>query len=193
MSNKKLILYAIIDHRAHTGPMLCVYPGLMSRTWLSSYEFCIAWDLMDENYSTNTGTMWLTTTHQTCGSNFWVHHIWKLAFSPKMTGTLEVICSTGWRRMPAGFRVNHFPSSIDSYNTALILTSTYCVNCMMPTFGAPSPSLATDLAMPRDFYIKLDSILESFDERWLEVHQRLEAIEAILQVWTCLFGFLFII
>jgi hypothetical protein len=53
---------------------------------------------------------------------------------------------------------------------------------MMPTFGAPSLSLATDLAMPRDFYIKLDYILESFDERWLEVFQRLEAIEAILQV-----------
>jgi hypothetical protein len=34
----------------------------------------------------------------------------------------------------------------------------------MPTFGAPSASLATDFAMPRDFYIKLDCIVETFDQ-----------------------------
>jgi hypothetical protein len=52
----------------------------------------------------------------------------------------------------------------------------------MPTFGAPSASLATDYTMPRDFYIKLDCVMETFDERWLEVYNRLEAIEALLQV-----------
>ena len=156
MAQSNLLLYVITGHKAQKRLMLCVYPGLMSRTWLRLYVITghkikkklilraypglmsRTWlssvmprDLMDGKYSTYTGTVhgvWLTTAHQTCRSNFWVHHIWKLAFSPKMTGTLEVICSTGWRRMPAGFRVNHFPSSAESYKTAPVLTSIYSFN-----------------------------------------------------------------
>jgi hypothetical protein len=52
----------------------------------------------------------------------------------------------------------------------------------MPIFGAPSANSATDFTMPRDFYIKMDCVMETFDERWLEVYNRLEAIEALFQV-----------
>jgi len=123
-------------------------------------------------------------------SNFWFQHHSKLAFSPMMTGTLEETCKLGvgaclWTCVST---ISHQASNLNKlrrfWTAHIHLTSVYS---RMPTFGAPSASLATDFAMPRDFYIKLDCILETFDQRWLEIYNRLEAIEALLQVWSCSF------
>lgn len=124
-------------------------------------------------------------------SNFWFQHHSKLAFSPMMTGTLEETCKLGvgaclWTCVST---ISHQASNLNKlrrfWTAHIHLTSVYS---RMPTFGAPSASLATDFAMPRDFYIKLDCIVETFDQRWLEIYNRLEAIETLLQVWSCSFS-----